>query len=187
LLNWFAIIALVFALAYAFRRGDDCFVKKIRVYKKRTTKNTKEIFKLLSNTPFIAVVFFLVPGLILLLEKDWYTAAALTAGCSLSLGIAFIGKHLLGRDRPFGNTTYLGDIDSSFPSAHTAGAFSAALMLSTFWPALGGVFFVFAALIAFSRMFLELHFFSDVIGGILVAYLVTRLVIGTDFLVFFGF
>jgi len=60
-------------------------------------------------------------------------------------------------------------------------------MLATFWPALGIVFFAFASLIAFSRMFLELHFFSDVTGGILVAYLVTRLVIGTDFLVFFGF
>ena len=81
----------------------------------------------------------------------------------------------------------MGEIDSSFPSAHTAGSFAAAFTLAVFWPPLALVVCVLASLVAFSRMFLEFHFFSDVMGGILLAYFLSTFVLNSDFLIFFGF
>jgi undecaprenyl-diphosphatase len=54
----------------------------------------------------------------------------------------------------------------SFPSGHTMTAFSIALVVSYFYPALQGVLFFFALSIACSRIVLGMHFLSDVLAGI---------------------
>jgi undecaprenyl-diphosphatase len=54
----------------------------------------------------------------------------------------------------------------SFPSGHAMTAFSIALVLSYFYPALQGVLFFLALSIALSRIVLGMHFLSDVLAGI---------------------
>ena len=54
----------------------------------------------------------------------------------------------------------------SFPSGHTMTAFSIALVVSCFYPALEGVLFFLALSIAVSRIVLGMHFLSDVLAGV---------------------
>ena len=78
-------------------------------------------------------------------------------------------KPLVNRPRPYAlrevDLRVTPPHDASFPSGHTSASFSAAFAL--FWedkkrgiPAL-----VLATLIAFSRLYFYLHFFTDVLGG----------------------
>ena len=81
-------------------------------------------------------------------------------------------KPLVGRLRPFAVNTAVElltapPVDASFPSGHTAVSFAAVFALraagSPFWkPALAA-----AVVIAFSRLYLYVHWPSDVLGGAL--------------------
>ena len=53
----------------------------------------------------------------------------------------------------------------SFPSGHTMTAFSIALVVSFFYPALEGPMYFLAISIAVSRIVLGMHFLSDVLAG----------------------
>lgn len=56
-------------------------------------------------------------------------------------------------------------LDDSFPSGHTAAAFAGAFLLAPEWPQLAPAFFAYATLVAFSRVYLGVHYLSDVLIG----------------------
>ena len=55
----------------------------------------------------------------------------------------------------------------SFPSGHTASSFAAATVLGYYFKKYRYVFYVIASLIAFSRIYLYVHYPSDVLAGVL--------------------
>jgi len=68
---------------------------------------------------------------------------------------------------------------NSFPSGHTSAVFSMMLCLTLIFnkkPQLTPVFFILAALTAYSRIYLSQHFAEDVLAGSLVGVLTTLLV-----------
>jgi undecaprenyl-diphosphatase len=62
--------------------------------------------------------------------------------------------------------------DTSFPSFHAAIAFSALPVLDKEFPRFKFVWFAFACLVGFSRIYFALHFLSDVIAGAVLGYAV---------------
>lgn len=55
----------------------------------------------------------------------------------------------------------------SFPSGHTASSFTAAVVIGYYIKNWRIISYVFASLIAFSRLYLFVHYPSDILGGIL--------------------
>ena len=74
-------------------------------------------------------------------------------------------KRAIGRPRPDGERRRS---NSSFPSSHAANAFALAWVLGARWRRGIPVFFALALLLAFSRMYLNRHFLSDVLVGALI-------------------
>lgn len=91
-------------------------------------------------------------------------------------------KNLIGRIRPFNYSDLIipavGELpdSSSFPSGHTATSFAVALILLRADKRIGIPAVIFASLIAVSRMFLRVHYPSDVIAGFLLAFAVSTIV-----------
>ncbi|MCP2045912.1 phosphatase PAP2 family protein [Pontibacter sp. HSC-36F09] len=104
---------------------------------------------------------------------------------AMGLNILFIGllKYTIDRPRPFVTHDTIEQIaeasSPSFPSGHTAFAFTAAVVLVLMFrnPALRGLLLTWAFLVAYSRLALGVHYPSDVLGSMLLgsaaAYLAT--------------
>lgn len=106
-------------------------------------------------------------------------------GASLLLNLLLnnvILKNLFARTRPYEAVEGLERIieaqgDFSFPSGHTGSSFAAAMVIFLLCPKWAGIpALVLAALIAFSRMYVGVHFPTDILGGVLVG-IVSALVV----------
>jgi len=81
-------------------------------------------------------------------------------------------KHVIKRTRPFLNgieekLLIVKPITYSFPSGHTSSSFAAAGVLFAVHSRLAVLAFVFAALIAFSRIYLNVHYPTDIFIGVI--------------------
>ena len=122
-----------------------------------------------------AGIFWIVLGLALCIPKKYRKIGIQMV---ISMAITFIIgnlilKNLIARERPCWLDTQIALLikspkDYSFPSGHTAAAFASASALyfgrNRLWiPAL-----ILAVLLAFSRMYLYVHYPSDVLAGALI-------------------
>lgn len=83
-------------------------------------------------------------------------------------------KNVVARTRPYdlieGLTSLVGaQKDYSFPSGHTGSAFAAAVVMFLGLPKKYGIpILVFACLMGLSRLYVGVHYPSDVLGGVLI-------------------
>ena len=103
-------------------------------------------------------------------EHDWHAAVRTGVGVGLESAVVNIGiKSLFRRTRPVYDGLRPHRLrrprTSSFPSGHATSAFCAAALLSEddpLWP----LYYVVAAVVAWSRVYVKIHHASDVVGGI---------------------
>lgn len=111
-------------------------------------------------------------SLILISIKKYRTIGLISIGALIISSILGEGilKHLIQRPRPNGEINGITMLISkpitySFPSGHTSSSFAAALVLSRYFKKFSWIFWGLAVAIAFSRLYLYVHFPSDILGG----------------------
>lgn len=121
--------------------------------------------------------FWIVAAVALLCFKKT-RRAGLAAGFALLFGALITNlflKNLVARPRPFDVIEALYPLiekptDFSFPSGHTTASFASTFVYWKLLPRRYGVpALLIAVLIAFSRMYLGVHYPTDILGGFLVA------------------
>jgi membrane-associated phospholipid phosphatase len=101
------------------------------------------------------------------------TAVTVWTADLLALGV----KAAIGRPRPFvlfpePGPLIVGVLGDSFPSGHAATSFAGAALLARVLPGRWPVLFLLAAGIAFSRVYVGVHYPADVVGGAILGTLV---------------
>lgn len=113
--------------------------------------------------------------------KNRYAVLFAVTIAVLALGVNYFIEFIYFRPRPFVSQTVTLLIEksadsTSFPSNHSAGAFSIAFALFWRWKKVGIVLLVIACLLAFSRIFVGVHYPLDVISGGMIALFAMLLV-----------
>lgn len=145
------------------------------------------ILKIITTLGDDGIIFILI-GIILLCTKKYRKAgvAVLAALIVMEVGNNLVLKELFARPRPFN----LAELDPvkydwwaevykfpeivsrpssySFPSGHTSSAFAAMVAVLWYDRKIGIPGTVFAFLMGFSRIYVEVHYCTDVIAGALV-------------------
>jgi undecaprenyl-diphosphatase len=119
-----------------------------------------------------------VPALLLLVDsqKAWTFFLAGLFAFAIELPLYKLLKNGIKRNRPCevlsGVQGRISPSDRfSFPSGHTAAAFVMATLLSYFLPILSMPLFSWALLVRFSRIYLGVHYPTDILAGLVIGLL----------------
>jgi undecaprenyl-diphosphatase len=127
-----------------------------------------------------ALIFFIILSWII--TKQRKVLRHLVLLYAIQSAVIYGLKFLIQRQRPF---LFLemasklskgpGEIlDPSFPSAHAAFSFMMATLLALWFPRYRVIFFIVAGFIGWTRIYLGLHYPTDVMVGALLGYGITR-------------
>ena len=136
-----------------------------------------EIMKIITSLGYEGILYYICILLLLIPKKTRKLGIILALAILLNWLLANVTlKPLVARTRPYDVNTAIEIIihkpsSYSFPSGHTAQAFTAAFAFYFANSKLSKPMFVLATLIAFSRLYFYVHYPTDVLGGILIGCL----------------
>lgn len=171
----FTAAIIAFILAFIFDKGISSFIASNR------NALFTDFFLGLTFVSHTIIIFFFLTSLFLWQErkKRWILPLWLTLFSSVVA--SFILKVIARRARPFDAgisavplalESSFSAWNSSFPSFQAMLAFSALPILDKEFPKFKYVWIAIASLIAFSRVYLGVHFLSDVIAGAIIGYFI---------------
>ena len=149
-----------------------------------------ELFIGITSISSAIIIFFFLTSLFLWKgnKRKWILPLWFTLG--LSVVTSFLLKVAVQRQRPFqlGIISVLPVLEKashliwnfSFPSFHAMLVFCAVPILSKEFPKFKYIWILFAGFVAFSRIYLGLHFLSDAIAGALIGYLLGIFIVKTE-------
>lgn len=103
-------------------------------------------------------------------KREWIPV--LWSSFLVSGALCVLLKFLTARARPFDAAVagFFGILNYSFPSLHAAASFTAVEVLGREFPRFKWFWIIFAFIVAFSRIYLKVHYLSDVVFGALIGY-----------------
>lgn len=152
------------------KRFDEALLFSLQRNQNRKLSIIMLAFSLVSNG---GLLWAFIGGLLLLDSSSARCGVYLIISlslCALVNNVVF--KSLCDRERPcdtYQNVPLLikRPMGSSFPSGHTATSFASATALLVWDPRIGAIALFIAFIIAFSRLYLFVHYPSDILFGIL--------------------
>ncbi len=129
---------------------------------------------------FYGVIF--IGMLLFLYDRKWNNLAIYMAVLLFAIGIGLTIKYIVIRSRPdpvmFKTFVTLIKTTPSFPSSHAIAVFSVYPVVQKYYPLLKNYWLTFAILVLFSRLYVGIHYPSDVVFGAVLGYLVGAFIMG---------
>jgi undecaprenyl-diphosphatase len=124
----------------------------------------------LSKIGTLGLVWIAIALVVALLQRRPWPLVLVLAADGFADTLSLAGKALIDRDRPpvrYPQPEPLVHVphDHSFPSGHAATSFACATTLAFAVPRLAVPLYVLAAAVAFSRVYVGVHYPLDVVGG----------------------
>jgi len=137
------------------------------------------VFEGLSYAGKLGLLWIVIALVLSAVYRRWGMFALTVIAVALSDWSATGLKALIERPRPplrYPEPKTLVPVphDASFPSGHAATSFAAATMLSFAFPRLAPFLYVLAAAVAFSRVYVGVHYPLDVIAGAALGVLIAK-------------
>jgi undecaprenyl-diphosphatase len=129
------------------------------------------LFNTLSNFYLLIFVLLAASTYFMYISKKREGILPLWISFIATTVIVIIIKLLVARERPEEFSTFLLFM-YSFPSLHAAVCFSTIAILDIEFPKLKWLWIILGVMIGISRIYLHAHFFSDVIAGALLGYVI---------------
>lgn len=148
------------------------------IHEKLTCRFLDHIMPILTAAGNAGLIWIIIAAAMLISRKYRQNGLELAAGLA---GCALVGnlllKNIIARQRPCwinGAVELLIAVpkDYSFPSGHTMASFAAAAVIMHANRKFGIAAYISAVLIAFSRLYLYVHFPTDVIAGAVIGTLI---------------
>lgn len=134
---------------------------------------------LLANFSSMLIIIVILIFFLLLNKKKREWVFPLGLGIIFSYVITYVLKFIIARPRPLEiSMNFLFHLaDYSFPSAHAAVAFAALPIFNKMYPKLKWLWILSVSFVVFSRIYIQVHYLSDVIAGSLIGYLTSLFII----------
>ena len=104
----------------------------------------------------------------------WRPVLALPAAVLLATLSGHVLKAVVGRERPPAEFRLVAEVNPAMPSGHAAGMAALAMVLSLWWWPRGGwwrgavsAVWALASAVCWARLYLGVHWFSDVVAGLI--------------------
>jgi len=125
------------------------------------------------------IIIIILISFFLLNKKKREWALSLGLGIISSYIITYILKFIIARPRPLEIAmNFLFHLaDYSFPSAHAAVAFAALPVLNKTYPKMKWLWILSTSFVAFSRVYIQVHYLSDVVAGAFIGYFISIFII----------
>ena len=183
----FTAFTALFIIVYAFNSNTEMLLYRIdsailRLIQRLLSSNVSNFFfsniTVLANAGVLWISLSIIFAIMPKTRKMGFTMML-----AMIFGLIFgnlLIKNVVARMRPYQVDTTIQLIinkpsEFSFPSGHTLCSFGASISIYLYRKKLGVCMIVIASAIALSRMYLYVHFPTDIVGGILLGILTSNI------------